>query len=70
MNSNEDPSSTSFPVLTIYRVACRKEFISVDGGGQPGFSDSIEFEGRGVNKRIKSPEFIYKAAGVPKTNLG
>ena len=67
MNSNENSSSMGFPVLTIHQVAWGKEFICVDRGGQPGFGDSVEFEGRGVNNGTKSPEFIYKAAGVPKT---
>ena len=63
MNSDENPSSTSFPVLAIYHAVCGKELISVDERGQPGFSDSIDFEASGVNNGIKSPEFIYKAAG-------
>ena len=70
MNSNEYPSSTSFSVLTIYRVACGKEFDSVNRGGQPSFGDSIEFEGGGMNKRVERPEFVYKTSGIPKTDLG
>ena len=43
--------------------------MTVNSGRQPSFSDSIEFKGRRMNKRIERPEFVDEASRVPKTNL-